>query len=282
MTLLVFGATGQVGLDIQRQVGPDAPFLFLGRDRADLTDPEHCAEMIRKTRPAVVINAAGCNDASADAATAHLVNVAAPGAMAVACAERKIPFIHISTAEVFDGSGEEPWQEGDVPAPKTDFGRSKFAGEEAIRAAAGPHAILRTSWVISAHRSNILKDMLTRAEKEARIEVASNVIAAPTPAYDLGRACLLTGERLLEDKSLSGTYHYQGMLHVTLDQVAEEVIAQAGLNCEVLAVRGSNNDVLSNARLDGTRTSAILGIKQPRWQAGVSFILNDLGRLLRK
>ena len=275
MTLLVFGANGQIGLDIQRQVGPDAPFLMLGRDRADLMDPSHCAEIIRKTRPAVVINVASSPDGDG---AAYVVNANAPAAMAVACAERNTPFIHASTAEVFAGSGDQPWEVADQPEPKTEHGKSRLAGEEGIRAAGGPHAIMRASWLISAHRRNLLKDLLDQAEAQDQIEVASDEVGAPTPSYDFGRACLIAAERLLEDKALSGTYHYQGAPYASRADVAREIIAQAGLSCEVVEVAGVASGRPLNTRLECTRTAAALGLRQPNWRAGIGFILGDLGK----
>lgn len=105
MTLLVFGKTGQVATELQAQ----ADVLALGRAEVDLTDPAACAAAIATHRPRVVINAAAytaVDRAEEDEATAALVNGAAPGAMARACAELGIPLVHISTDYVFDGAGE--------------------------------------------------------------------------------------------------------------------------------------------------------------------------------
>ena len=106
--LLVFGKTGQVALELAR-IAPDAHFA--GRDEADLTDPAACAALIRSARPRAVINAAAytaVDKAESDTETARLVNAEAPGAMARACADLGIPFVHISTDYVFDGSGGQP------------------------------------------------------------------------------------------------------------------------------------------------------------------------------
>ena len=158
MSLLVFGERGQVGIDMQRQMGPDAPFLLLGRARADLANPDACADLL----------------AAKDEDYAMLVNGTAPGRMAEACAQIGAPLVHISTADVFDGSGDVPWTPKDTPGPLNALGRSKLVGEEAIRRAGGAHVILRTSWVVSAHGDNFLTLLLKRAAQEHRIEVPSD------------------------------------------------------------------------------------------------------------
>lgn len=282
MSLLLFGETGQVALDLQRQVGPDAPFLILGRKRADLADPDACAEAIRKARPGVVINLAALHDAAraeADEDYATLINGTAPGRMAKACADIGVPFVHISTADVFDGSGDEPWKPTDKPNPINALGRSKLAGEEGIRASGAAHVILRTSWVVSAHGDNFLKNLLKRAATEDQIALPSDQIGAPTSAYDLARVCQIAAMRVIEDKSLSGTYHYQSKPHVSLSDAARHILASAGLPCDVVdtETQGAIPTPL-NTRLECLSTDIQLGIRSPDWRQGIKYILADLGQ----
>ncbi|MCL4676783.1 MAG: sugar nucleotide-binding protein, partial [Pararhodobacter sp.] len=126
MTLLVFGRTGQVATELQG-LAPDA--IYLGREAADLADPAACAAAIRAQNPTAVINAAAwtaVDQAEAEEAAATVVNGDAPAAMARECAARGIPFVHISTDYVFDGSGETPFAPGDPTAPLGAYGRSKL------------------------------------------------------------------------------------------------------------------------------------------------------------
>lgn len=283
MSLLVFGKTGQVAIDLQRQTGADAPYLILGRDRADLSDPDACAEAIRASRPAVVINVAALHDvarAEADEDAAHLINAAAPGRMAEACAAIRAPLVHISTADVFDGSGEEPWKPSDAPGPLNALARSKLAGEDAIRTAGGPHVILRTSWVISAHGDNFLTRLLKQAAGDAPIALDPRYVSAPTSAYDLARACQIAAMRVVEDKSLSDTYHYQSKPHVSLPDLAREIIAMAGLSCDVTEAETEAQGAIPkplNTRLECIRTETQLGLRSPYWQQSIRYILQDLG-----
>ena len=159
MTILVFGKNGQVATELAALEG----VLCLGRDQADLTDPAACAEQIAAHGPEAVINAAAytaVDKAETEEDLADVINGDAPGAMARACVTLNIPLVNISTDYVFEGGGTDPWQPGDTTGPLGAYGRSKLKGEQAIRAAAGTHAILRTSWVVSAHGANFVKTML--------------------------------------------------------------------------------------------------------------------------
>jgi len=284
MTLLVFGTTGQLGLDLQRRVGGDAPFVFLGRDRADLEDPETCAEAIRSLRPGAVINAAAytaVDRAEDDEERARTINAVAPGAMAKACAAINAPFVHVSTDYVFDGSGTEPWPPSAPTAPLSAYGRTKAAGEDAIRQTGAPHAILRTSWVISAHGNNFLKTMLRLGAERETLAVVADQIGAPTPSYDLAGACLTIARRLIEDKSLSGTYHFQGSPTASWADVARTIFAKSGLHCAVNDIETKAYPTPArrplNARLDCSSTEATFDLSQPDWRQGIGFILADLG-----
>ena len=198
--ILVFGQTGQVATEIARRA-PDA--TFLGRAAADLSDPEACAAAIGRHRPEAVINAAAytaVDRSEEEEDLARTVNGAAPGAMARACADLGIPFVHVSTDYVFDGEGETPFAPGDPTAPLGAYGRTKLAGEEAVRGAGGCHAILRTSWVFSAHGGNFVKTMLRLSESRDALSIVDDQIGGPTPAADIAAACLSIVEKLSESR----------------------------------------------------------------------------------
>ena len=180
MTILVFGKTGQVATELQARAGSaHEDMAFLGRDQADLSDPATCAAAIEAHAPSAVINAAAytaVDKAEEEEALATVVNGEAPGAMAQACAALDIPFLHVSTDYVFEGSGETPWRETDPISPQNAYGRSKAAGEKAVLAAGGNAAILRTSWVFSAHGANFVKTMLRLSESRNELNIVDDQI----------------------------------------------------------------------------------------------------------
>ena len=208
MSVLAFGATGQVGLELARH-----GMRVLGRDQADLTDPAACAAAIRASDATAVINAAAYTNvdgAETDAETAHVVNADAPAAMAEACAARGVPFVHISTDYVFDGSGDAPWRPNQPTGPLGVYGRTKLAGEAGVIAAGGAHVILRTAWVFSAHGKNFVKTMLRLGAERERLTIVADQIGGPTPARQIAAACVSIADHLAQDQSLSGVYHFSG------------------------------------------------------------------------
>jgi dTDP-4-dehydrorhamnose reductase len=185
MKVLVFGQTGQVARELARRVPQDVRLITLGRAEADLSDPAQCAAAVRAHDVHAVINAAAwtaVDRAEAEEAAAHLVNAAAPGAMAKACAALGRPFLHVSTDYVFDGSGITPFVPDHPTGPLGAYGRTKLAGEVAVRAAGGAHVILRTSWVVSAHGSNFVKTMLRLGAERDSLTVVADQVGGPTSA----------------------------------------------------------------------------------------------------
>lgn len=280
MTLLVFGSTGQLALALRR-LAPDA--LYLGRDQADLSDPAACATAIHAHAPTAVINAAAwtaVDKAEAEEAAATVVNGAAPTAMAQACAARDIPFVHVSTDYVFDGAGDAPFTPDHPTAPLGAYGRSKLVGEQGVRAAGGPHVILRTSWVFSADGSNFLNTMLRLGASRDTLTVVADQIGGPTPAMALAQACLVIATHLTADPAKTGTYHFAGAPDVSWASFAREIMAQAGLSCTITDIPTSAYPTPAhrpaNSRLD-CATLSIFGLARPDWRAGVTNALQKPG-----
>ena len=280
--ILVFGATGQVATELQR-LAPGA--VFLGRDRADLSDPAACAAAIRALAPAAVINAAAwtaVDRAESEEAAATVVNGDAPAAMARECAALGIPFVHISTDYVFDGAGTAPFAPDHPTAPLGAYGRSKLAGEAGVRAAGGVHVILRTSWVFSAHGTNFLKTMLRLGRERASLTVVADQIGGPTPARAIAEACLTIARQLAEDPAKSGTYHFSGAPDASWADFAREIMARAGLACTITDIPTSAFPTPArrpaNSRMDCS-SLATFGLSRPDWKAAVTTALQDLGAI---
>ena len=279
--ILVFGRTGQVTRELQ-VLAPEA--TYLGREQADLGDPAACAEAIRTHTPTAVINAAAytaVDRAEEEEALATVINGHSPGAMAETCAALGIPFVQISTDYVFPGDGSTAWQPDDATTPLNAYGRSKLAGEKAVRAAGGTHAILRTSWVVSAHGGNFVKSMLRLGAERDRLTIVADQVGGPTCARDIARACLTMADQLARDPGKTGTYHLSGGPDVSWAGFAREIFAQGGLSCTVADIPSSDYPTPAqrplNSRLDMGATTATFGIERPNWQDGLADILTELG-----
>ena len=279
MTILVFGKTGQVASELGRH--PDV--LCLGRTEAELADPEACAAAVRALAPRAVINAAAYTNverAESEEAKATRINADAPGAIARACAALDIPLVQISTDYVFSGQGDAPWQPADRPAPLNAYGRSKLAGEEAVRAAGGRYAILRTSWVFSAHGANFVKTMLRLSETRDKLEIVEDQIGGPTPARAIAAACLSIARHLCQDPNLSGTYHLSGAPDTSWADFAQEVFARAGRTVAITPVPTGAFPTIAkrplNSRLDCRTLEEVFALHRPDWRAGLDEVLKDL------
>lgn len=285
MTLLVFGRTGQVGVELERLA---AGAMFLGRDAVDLCDLEACATAIRAHAPDAVINAAAytaVDRAEDEEALAMRINADAPGAMARQCAALNIPLVHISTDYVFDGGGEAPRRPQEATAPLNVYGRSKLAGEEAIAKAGCPYVILRTSWVFSAHGSNFVRTMLRLSHERAALNIVDDQVGGPTPAADIAAACLLISEKLRADTGKSGVYHYSGAPDVSWKGFAEAIFNAAGRDVAVTGIATSEYPTPAkrplNSKLDCATSQAVFGLPRPQWDAGLRDVLLDLGEITR-
>ena len=282
MKLLIFGQTGQVARELIRRVPPGVTLVAIGRDRADLTDPATCALAIDRTDADAVINAAAwtaVDKAEADLDAAMVVNGDAPTAMARAAADRGLPFLHISTDYVFDGAGDQPFAPDHPTAPLGAYGRSKLAGEVGVRAAAGPHLILRTSWVVSAHGANFVKTMLRLGRERESLTVVADQIGGPTPAAAIADA-LFVAARAMIGGANGGTHHFAGSPDTSWADFARQIMARANLACQITDIPSSAYPTPGkrplNSRLDCTAFTAAFGIPRPDWHVGLDAILKEL------
>ena len=278
--LLIFGRTGQVARELAR-LAPEAQFA--GRDEADLTRPDDCAALIRARTPAAVINAAAytaVDRAESEPDVARLVNRDAPEAMAVACAGLGIPFVHVSTDYVFDGSGDAARRESDPTGPIGVYGTTKLEGERAIAAAGGQWAVLRTSWVFSAHGTNFVKTMRRLGAERDRLTIVADQIGGPTPAADIAAALLEMARQMQADPSKDGNYHFAGAPDVSWADFARAIFARSGLSPVVEDIPTSAYPTPArrplNSRLDCTAITRDFGIARPDWRTGLAAVITEL------
>ena len=274
--MLVFGQSGQVAHELAA-LKPDA--RFLSRKEADLSDPERCAAIIAELEPDVVINAAAytaVDKAESEEGLAEIVNGQAPAAMARVCAAITIPFVHISTDYVFDGSGNEAWRPDDIIAPINAYGRSKAMGEAGVRDSGATHAILRTSWVFSPHGNNFVKTMLRLAKDREQLSIVGDQVGGPTPARAIAEACLVIADRLRADPTLSGTYHFSGAPDVSWADFARTIFQEAGRSVRVTDIATSEFPTPAsrpgNSRLDCASLDRF-GLTRPQWRDSLRDII---------
>jgi dTDP-4-dehydrorhamnose reductase len=262
----------------------DVQARHLSRSDADLGDPEACAAAIRAARPDLVINAAAytaVDRAEEEEPLATRVNGESPAAMARACAALDIPFLHVSTDYVFAGGGTAPWHPGDATGPLGAYGRSKLAGEEGVAAAGGTHAILRTSWVFSAHGGNFVKTMLRLGAGRDALNIVADQIGGPTPARDIARALWRMAQALGAGQGSSGVYHFSGAPDVSWADFARAIFDLGGLQVAVADIPTSDFPTPAarpaNSRMDCASLEAAFGIVRPDWRAGLAEVLDTLG-----
>jgi len=280
MKILIFGATGQVATELRRQA-PDA--TLLSRAEADLSDPAACAAAVMARDADVVINAAAhtaVDRAESEEDLATRINGASPAAMAQAAAAKGIPFLHVSTDYVFEGGGTEPWRPGDATGPLGAYGRSKLVGEQGVQAAGGVHAILRTSWVFSAHGNNFVKTMRRLGDTRPALNVVADQIGGPTAAADIAATLLTMAAMLHRGEGKSGIYHYSGAPDVNWAEFARTIFAMGGQEVTVTGVPSSAYPTPAvrplNSRMDCSDLTTAFGIPRPDWRMALQAVLDDL------
>ena len=230
-TILVFGRSGQLALELARNPWP-AGFVATchGRESCDLLAGGDPAALIERIGPAFVVNAAAytaVDKAESEPEAAYALNRDAPGRIAAACAQRGLPFVHISTDYVFDGTKSDAYVEDDPVAPLSIYGVSKAEGETAVIAATDRHVILRTAWVYSPFGSNFVKTMLALGARRDRLRIVTDQRGSPTAAGEIARTIIAMTGRLASGSGIYGTYHFAGGGAVTRFGLAEAIFARA-------------------------------------------------------
>lgn len=286
--ILLLGCRGQVGWELQRALAPLGELHAWDRSLADLSEPEALLQGVAQLAPQVIVNAAAytaVDRAESEPALAQRINAEAPARLARWCAQASATLVHYSSDYVFDGSGDTARDEAAATGPLSEYGRSKLAGEEAIRASHARHLILRTSWVYAARGGNFAKTMLRLAAEREQLRVVADQIGAPTGAELLADCTAQTLPQLLHQAQLSGTYHLCAAGETNWAEYARFVIGTAQaqgrtLRCrEVLGIPSSDYPTPArrplNSRLDCRRFTTTFGLHLPPWQQGVRRMLEE-------
>jgi dTDP-4-dehydrorhamnose reductase len=235
-TILLTGKTGQLGSELNRLLPTLGEVISPERKDLDLLDPEKIRRVMRDVKPYLVVNAAAytaVDAAETDQANALAVNAEAPLLLAVEAKKLGAMLVHFSTDYIFDGSKKAPYIETDPVNPLNVYGRSKLAGEEAIRKSGAAHLIFRTSWVYATHGRNFLLAILRLATEREELKIVGDQLGAPTCAVDLAEATTksLAGmiggtERQINTPEVNGTYHMTAAGQTTWYEFAGAILEE--------------------------------------------------------
>ena len=284
--LLLLGCDGQVGREVRRRAAARGlPLTALARAELDITQRAAVRQAVGRGC-GVVVNAAAytaVDRAESDEATAMAVNRDGAGHVAEACQAGGAALIQLSTDYVFDGLKGAPYREDDPVRPLGVYGRSKQAGEAAVRAACPAHVILRTSWVFGAAGANFVKTMLRLGAERADLSVVADQFGCPTPAAALAEAVLAVAGQL--GPRTYGTYHCAGAQRTSWHGFAGAVFAgqqaftgRAGPRLHPIATADYPTAARrpADSTLDSSLFQATFGQGPVDWRAGLKDVLREL------
>jgi dTDP-4-dehydrorhamnose reductase len=290
--VLVFGAAGQVGREVCRAAWPASVELTpLDRTSGDITKPAAVDGLIRQRRPDLVINLAAytaVDRAESEPELAWAINCAGAAHIASACGDHGTALIQLSTDYVFDGTKPGPYCEDDPVNPLGVYGRSKEAGERAVRAAAERHIILRTAWVYGLHGTNFVKTMLRLGAERPLLRVVVDQRGCPTAARDIALALVAIGRQIEQGSASWGTFHFAGDGATSWHGFAEEIVEQiARSNAwrsrpkpRVEAITTDQYPTPAqrpmNSVLDCRKIGQAFGIAPPPWRNSLQTMLGEM------
>ncbi len=296
--ILLTGINGQVGHALTQAFSKDARFsdIVIGLDRAqlDLTDHEAIRQAIRQFQPDLIINPAAytaVDKAETEPALAYAINAEAPKVLAEEAAKIGARLIHFSTDYVYSGTKPGSYVEDDATAPLSVYGKSKLAGEDAIRAVGLPHLIFRTSWVYGAYGSNFLKTILRLAKERDALRIVADQFGAPTSSLSIAEAvvAVLTGLH----NEINGTYHLVNAGQTSWHGFATAIIEEysfllASRDWPLLKVNPATIQAIStqeyptpavrpaNSCLDCTKLARDFSVVLPEWRDALKTELQQL------
>ncbi|NNN25285.1 MULTISPECIES: dTDP-4-dehydrorhamnose reductase [Pseudomonas] len=232
--ILLLGANGQVGWELQRALPPLAQLVACDRQRADLNDLDALTRLVTTERPDIIVNAGAytaVDKAESNLANARRINAEAVRVLASAARTSNAWLVHYSTDYVFNGQGRQPFSEDAPTGPLGIYGQTKLEGELAIREIGCRHLIFRTSWVYATRGANFAKTILRLAKERDELRVIADQVGAPTSAELIADITALILRDLMSKPALrenaSGTYHLVASGETSWHQFARFLIDEA-------------------------------------------------------
>jgi dTDP-4-dehydrorhamnose reductase len=226
---LVTGAGGMLGTDLVAALSSRGePVTGMDRASLDVTDAAAVTDAIAQFRPDVVVNCAAwtaVDDAEACEGRAMAVNADGAANLAAACAGPGARLVQVSTDYVFAGDAGRPYAEGDLPAPRTAYGRTKLAGERAVLGRLpGAGYVLRTAWLYGAHGPNFVRTMIGLEDQRPTVDVVDDQHGQPTWTADVARQIIA----LVHSAAAPGIYHATSSGQATWFALAREIFVLLG------------------------------------------------------
>lgn len=287
MRILLTGKNGQVGWELQRALAPLGTIIAPDREILDLGSMDTIRKIMSEVQPDVVVNAAAytaVDRAEKEPDLAMAINGTAPGVIAEEAQRIGAFVVHYSTDYVFDGAKKSPYSETDAPNPLNVYGRSKLAGENAIRAAGAAHYIFRTSWVYAARGHNFIHSILRLARERTELKIVDDQIGAPTWARTIAEttAAALNAQY----RNHCGLYHLTASGSVTWYGFAKAILAEAKALSPDMCIPDITPITTSeyplpatrpaNSRLDNSRLQAALGLATPGWTTSLAHCMREI------
>lgn len=291
MKILVTGRNGQVGWELQRTLAPLGEVVALDRQALDLRNPDAIRAVVREVRPHLIVNPAAytaVDKAESEAEVAQAVNGVAPGILAEEAKRLGAALIHYSTDYVFDGSKNGAYREEDAPCPINVYGKTKLAGEDAVRAVGVPHLILRTSWVYGVRGKNFLLTMRRLGKEREELKIVADQTGAPTWSRLIAEATAhIAAQRLTRLQELDGIYNFTASGSTSWHGFAAAIFAHAQAGAQepaniprLIPITTSEYPLPAprppNSVLCGDKLRREFGLVMPDWRDNLNLCLDDL------
>lgn len=273
-TILLIGKNGQVGWELQRALAPLGNVVATGSLELNLADPDSIRKNVREVRPDLIVNAGAytaVDRAESEPEIAMKINGIAPGILAEEAARLGALLVHYSTDYVFDGKKNAPYLEDDIPNPLSVYGKTKLAGEEAIRNCRAKHLIFRTSWVYGMRGHNFLLTISRLAKERNEIRVIDDQIGSPTWSRMIGEATSLALVQFREESG--GTYHLTSSGATSWYGFTQAILENSHLEKEpeLLPIPTEAYPLPAprprNSRLSNEKLHSAFGISLPDWRS---------------
>ncbi len=286
MRVMIVGAKGQVGQCLSRALKnrKEVEVFEYDKELLDISDFRLVDETVREVSPNVIFNTAAytaVDKAEREADLCYKINADGPKNLAIASERYNSLLLHISTDYVFDGDKVTPYLESDTPNPQSIYGKSKLAGEEAVRAYCKKYIILRTAWVFSEYGRNFVRTMLELTTIRNDLNIVGDQYGGPTYAGDIADALIKLMSKSDEfNEEMSGIYHFSGEPHVSWYDFANEIFARAYQEQLITALPHVSNITTAqyptpakrplNSMLDCGRIFKDFSIKVSDWRSALT------------